>query len=779
MDIINNDIDMDDLSISSEVSHDKCYENNNIETNQARDNADNSEIKKEELTPEKYVNDFISNYFSAFDNNPKYGILKLCTILISAIFKSEVAGGMLEEESLEFFKRYYRKTVFSPHNILQEMDMKGGVLNYTGIELLRNIEMKGIKFSSTILPSRTTLQRYARKVELIANNLCPVQHYEDGNEFGEGFRFDFEKTIKLLLKTHSLTGTAATRKVELSSSIDGATLTKSLGFVGAGVKLIDIACKHPITNECVNIPAAESCLTQSKERCFPFEIVIAKDNQNTYRTFEQFFTFIGDAASDGEVDENSVCRNKIYPEFLPFNLLSAGDMVGHNKCLKKGGCSFTTENFCIYCDEIRSKSYVPKEELCSSVCEELHANKNDWQCYHQKMLTNENVSMMEEKRQALEELVDNIDYLITEENMVEERLFYSSVVSENLLRTFNSIYYQVNVSAASELITYNNLVNKELRLRNIPTRGSLETKRTVLLLRMKQEYQLKNLRQSLNHANPDVRAFYSLLTAMPCILHGENHICLKILKMILIEGYSNCLDGSLYSAIRGNGSARFDQYVKDVERLINYEILGDEFNPSQWHFPLQQDVSPKRVGELKSDNNTARKLLTNSMKLIEISITDNDRKELYISCINNILPSLTLLRKKTDFTDDDINKFQELFDEFFQRWVQLWGEKSITNYIHIYQSGHISELLFHWRNLYKYSQQGWEALNGAIKTFFFRRTNRGGHTGKHSRKSKLKAISRWLQRRLIFMCGFNEDYIVNYRKNNTDILANSEEDVHD
>ena len=46
------------------------------------------------------------------------------------------------------------------------------------------------------------------------------------------------------------------------------------------------------------------------------------------------------------------------------------------------------------------------------------------------MLTNENASMTEEKHQALEELVHNIDYLITEENMVEEGLFYSSIVSE-------------------------------------------------------------------------------------------------------------------------------------------------------------------------------------------------------------------------------------------------------------------------------------------------------------------------------------------------------------
>ena len=58
------------------------------------------------------MNDFISNYFSAFDNNPEYGILKLCTTLISTIFKSEVAGGMLGEESLEFLRDTTGKLCF-------------------------------------------------------------------------------------------------------------------------------------------------------------------------------------------------------------------------------------------------------------------------------------------------------------------------------------------------------------------------------------------------------------------------------------------------------------------------------------------------------------------------------------------------------------------------------------------------------------------------------------------------------------------------------------------
>jgi len=33
-------------------------------------------------------------------------------------------------------------------------------------------------------------------------------------------------------------------------------------------------------------------------------------------------------------------------------------------------------------------------------------------------------------------------------------------------------------------------------------------------------------------------------------------------------------------------------------------------------------------------------------------------------------------------------------------------------------AGHIGEYLLHHRNLYKHSQQGWEAFNALLKTFF-------------------------------------------------------------
>ena len=75
-------------------------------------------------------------------------------------------------------------------------------------------------------------------------------------------------------------------------------------------------------------------------------------------------------------------------------------------------------------------------------------------------------------------------------------------------------------------------------------------------------------------------------------------------------------------------------------------------------FPIQQTHSPKKVGELKSDNNTDRKRLQYSIKIINIIITDNTRNFFHTSYVNSVLPVLTLLRQKTDFSDDDAKKFK-------------------------------------------------------------------------------------------------------------------------
>ena len=65
------------------------------------------------------------------------------------------------------------------------------------------------------------------------------------------------------------------------------------------------------------------------------------------------------------------------------------------------------------------------------------------------------------------------------------------------------------------------------------------------------------------------------------------------------------------------------------------------------------------------------------------------------------------------------------------------------------------------KNLYRYSQQGWEALNSQIKTVYFRRTQGGGHKDNEEFNSKVEPIAKWVQHNLFWKGGidrmFEED----------------------
>ena len=120
--------------------------------------------------------------------------------------------------------------------------------------------------------------------------------------------------------------------------------------------------------------------------------------------------------------------------------------------------------------------------------------------------------------------------------------------------------------------------------------------------------------------------------------------------------------------------------------------------------------------------------------------------------------------KKEDLSEKNIMEFQFHADMFFQLWVKIGkGLRATTNYVHILGAGHLSEYLDHWRNLYRHSQQGWEALNSMIRTFIYRRTARGG--GKHNR-SILEPLARWLQRRLMWISGHTYEEMRQYVKHN-------------
>ena len=175
-------------------------------------------------------------------------------------------------------------------------------------------------------------------------------------------------------------------------------------------------------------------------------------------------------------------------------------------------------------------------------------------------------------------------------------------------------------------------------------------------------------------------------------------------------------------------------------------------------------------------NEKTRKIVDKLELLIEILIEAGTEKEKWKRCVPKYCQAMKLLRQKADFTDGGICAFQEAIDAFFQDWVSLHGLDGMTNYIHLLGSGHIAEYLFRHRNLYRHSQQGWEAFNALLKSFFFRRTGRGG--GRGALRTKLEPIGRWLQRRVLWLCGLKEQELELQKNIHGPLPPSDEEGTH-
>ena len=80
------------------------------------------------------------------------------------------------------------------------------------------------------------------------------------------------------------------------------------------------------------------------------------------------------------------------------------------------------------------------------------------------------------------------------------------------------------------------------------------------------------------------------------------------------------------------------------------------------------------------------------------------------------VPMVKKLEQKEDFSDSDIADTHRLTALFMHHYVDIFGMDGITNYVHLLGAGHITYYLLKYRNIARFSQQGWEALGGAEST---------------------------------------------------------------
>ena len=278
-------------------------------------------------------------------------------------------------------------------------------------------------------------------------------------------------------------------------------------------------------------------------------------------------------------------------------------------------------------------------------------------------------------------------------------------------------------SNSDEMDGFIDLLINELLLRGLNPTGELDELRERLRPELELEYKLQQHLKKVAHCTKLEASLIALLHKIPYILHCENRVGLKILFMLLHEGYSNVLNGTLFAHIRGENN-RIVAYAQEIERILNTYILGDEDGPAQWVLPMDKDK--KTVGVICLDNNRIRKILNRFETLVAASITDESRVIKYNTSISNYRKGMCILWQRNNYSNEDIKQFQRHIDTWFQIWNELHSMKGCTNYTHMLSSGHIAEYMMNLQNMHCFSQQGWEKFNHIFSTVYFCWTNHGG-----------------------------------------------------
>ncbi len=171
----------------------------------------------------------------------------------------------------------------------------------------------------------------------------------------------------------------------------------------------------------------------------------------------------------------------------------------------------------------------------------------------------------------------------------------------------------------------------------------------------------------------------------------------------------------------------------------------------------------QEIALVSLSNTKTRQLMTCLEPLIDYIFQHPDdatARQDWLELLDYYNPAIELLRKPTEFSDEEIEEFQTLVDSFYEKWIKLVGSEGITNYVHMLGSGHIRYYLILHRNLYKFSQQNWESLNEKMKTTYFRNTQRGGNYGKNTVENEryyLLSILKVFQRELLWLSGIGDE----------------------
>ena len=639
-----------------------------------------------------YLRKFITSKVSKMDTT-SHQAASFFTDIGSLLLDKTIHGGQLFKATYNVFRKYVRENVLTPYKILRAMDLAGGPLNFRGLEYLRSVETDGVLYQQTLLPSTSCMQNCAAEVNRFGALLCPYRMLRNKETGAEGFTFRAADVMAAILVAGNLMGgEAKERSIYLSQSLDGALFTKNLGHVLGGLKFNDIC----------------NLLGQSRHSVFPILCVCQKESESLVRSLFRMMMV--------EIKEGAKIVLPTKFGILQLTISTNCDMSCEWKLFGRGGAAQQVTYPCSKC-VVRSGELHAETQPASEckICVKLgNDERKNWICRHHKICSKEHIQQVEED---ITEFIKEMPIIAKTMKSIWAK---SQVIIQQDPRcvpsgmekgSLQSVHFDLSVASLEQRRDYAKILTNDLTARGLDISGSLEDRQKGLKSSHVKEWwyhQAQRVKDQFKDSKKTTALVY-MMDAIPCILHMENRMGLKLLTMILREGLEYTKSDELSwinKEAEGGMDARIQEFQDTVNRNLNTLVLGSEEFPTQWKMPY--DEKAKAITTICMDNVRIRRIVNGFKILIDLCCPDESRRKTWIESVEYYAKSMKLVNNKNEMTDEEIYEYQRVADEFFSRWVDLHGERGITNYAHMIGSGHVTEYLLHWRNLSSHAQQGWE-----------------------------------------------------------------------
>jgi hypothetical protein len=115
--------------------------------------------------------------------------------------------------------------------------------------------------------------------------------------------------------------------------------------------------------------------------------------------------------------------------------------------------------------------------------------------------------------------------------------------------------------------------------------------------------------------------------------------------------------------------------------VFQTKIFGTDQPPSQWKLRYEKETQTGGISikAIQVRNNAARACINSIDAIIESALHDNHAMATnLIEGLSKYQEAMTILTSHRKLSDDEIETFQTLIDDFFELWLDVFGTQGIS-----------------------------------------------------------------------------------------------------